>query len=71
MKYSDGSAALYVYDASRGMWHLEDNTDVASFASVQGELFYVEQSDKCTVRTVCGGGETDTEMFEWTAERCV
>lgn len=41
-------AALYVYDASRGMWHLEDNTDVASFASVQGELFYVEQSDKCT-----------------------
>lgn len=68
MKYSDGSAALYVYDASRGMWHLEDNTDVASFASVQGELFYVEQSDKCTVRTVCGGGETDTEMFEWTAE---
>ena len=28
----------------------------------------MEQSDKCTVRTGCGGGETDTEMFEWTAE---
>lgn len=68
MKYSDGSAALYVYDSMRGMWHLEDNTDVLSFASVQGELFYVEQNDRCTVRTVCGSGEADTEMFEWMAE---
>ncbi len=68
MKYSGEPAALYVYDSARGVWHLEDNTDVLSFASVQGELFYVEQGDRRTVRTVCGSGETDTEMFEWMAE---
>ena len=36
---------LFVYDASKGMWHREDNTQVVEFCNCQGNLYYIDYAD--------------------------
>lgn len=58
---------LFVYDASKGMWHKEDNTRVDAFCSCRGELYFVDHADK-KIKTVLGSGTKDSSPVEWMVE---
>ena len=58
---------LFVYDASKGMWHKEDNTRVDAFCSCRGELYFVDHADK-KIKTVLGSGTKDSSSVEWMVE---
>lgn len=58
---------LFVYDASNGMWHKEDNTRVDAFCSCRGELYFVDHADK-KIKTVLGSGTKDSSPVEWMVE---
>lgn len=57
---------LFVYDTKKGMWHREDNTQVADFCNCDGELYYIDY-DTRKIRTVRGTGIKDTKPIEWEA----
>jgi hypothetical protein len=57
---------LFVYDTQRGMWHREDNTQASAFCNCEGELYYIDYSDK-QIKTVRGTGIVDTEPIRWEA----
>ena len=58
---------LFVYDASKGLWHKEDNLQVKSFCSCRGELYYIEHGSN-QIKTMLGSGTKDTTPVEWMAE---
>lgn len=58
----DGQYHLFVYDAAKGLWHREDNTQAKWFTKDGGMLYYIEGN---TVKTVVG---EDAEVVEWNAE---
>lgn len=58
---------LFVYDTSKGLWHKEDNTQVAAFCSCRGEMYYIDHADS-KIKTMLGGGTLDTLPVEWMAE---
>jgi hypothetical protein len=64
----NGDWSLFVYDASKGMWHKEDATRAAAFCSCRGELYFIDSSDK-KIKTVLGSGDKqETTAIEWMAE---
>lgn len=65
MKDTSGVYHLFVYDASKGMWHKEDNTQVSSFCSCNNELYFIENGQ---IKTMFGSGDTDTTQVPWMAE---
>lgn len=67
MKDSDNQWSLFVYDASKGMWHKEDDLHAKAFCSCRGELYYIADGDT-TIRTINGSGTKDEEPIEWMAE---
>lgn len=67
MKDSSGVYHLFVYDAAKGMWHKEDNTQVNAFCSCQNELYYIDHADN-KIKTVFGSGDEDTSQVPWMAE---
>lgn len=58
---------LFVYDAQRGLWHKEDNTQVAAFCSCRNEMYYIDQADGL-IKTVLGSGILDTQSVSWDVE---
>ena len=56
-----------VYDASRSLWHKEDNTRVDAFCACDGDLYYIDHSDN-KIKTVLGTGTEESENIEWSAE---
>ena len=60
---------LFVYDTKKGMWHREDNTQVAEFCNCRGELYYIDYADDPPmIRTIRGTGDAREESVEWSAE---
>lgn len=57
---------LFVYDTKKGLWHKEDNTQVAEFCNCRGELYYIDHSDN-QIKTVKGTGTVDATAIEWEA----
>ena len=57
---------LFVYNTQRGMWHREDNTNVAEFCNCRGELYYIDCADN-KIKTVKGSGTLDKSKIEWEA----
>lgn len=37
--------SLFVYDAAKGMWHREDDTEAVSFCTHNGNLYYIDKAD--------------------------
>lgn len=66
MKDEKDESHLFVYDAAKGLWHKEDNTQVVDFCTHKGELYYIDYADKL-VKTVRGTGVTETEPIKWEA----
>ena len=67
MKDAVGEYHLFVYDALKGMWHREDNTQAVEFCNCRGNLYYIDYDDN-KIRSVIGEGSLDTTRVEWSAE---
>ena len=64
---ADDKWYLFVYDASSGMWHKEDETRSDAFCACRGELYYLNHSDK-KIKTILGSGEKESVSVQWMAE---
>ena len=64
---SKGNWNLFVYDATKGMWHREDDLHAKDFCSCRGELYYIADGDT-NIRTILGSGTQDEAPVEWMAE---
>ena len=63
---------LFVYDTFKGMWHKEDNTQVAEFCNCRGELYYIDYGTK-QIMTIqappnAKDGEIEPNAIKWSAE---
>jgi hypothetical protein len=66
MKDGKGEWHLFVYDASMGMWHKEDDIHIKAFCSCRDELYFIDGN---AVKTVGGSGDSyDEETVKWMAE---
>lgn len=67
MRDSGGSWALFVYDTAKGLWHREDDFHASAFASIRGELYAVDASNR-NIIAMLGSGEAAETAVEWMAE---
>lgn len=76
MKDNDDNGVMLVYDTVKGMWHKEDDIYASYFASVDGELYFVNDEPRkgTNYRTIYSVGghlknfalSAETEQsFEW------
>lgn len=59
---------LFVYDAQKGMWHREDNTQALDFCNCDGELYYIDYATKdgaVQIKTMRGSGVPDIYPVKW------
>ena len=56
---------LFVYDASKGMWHREDNTRVDEFCNSGGNLYFIDHG-LIGIRSVIGKGWLE-DSVKWSA----
>ena len=66
MSEADEKYNLFVYDTKKGMWHREDDTQVADFCNCRGDLYFIDYGDK-QIKTVKGTGVAETERIAWEA----
>ena len=59
-----GGYHLFVYDASKGMWHREDDTRVEAFCSCGGEMYFIDHADK-GIKTMFASGSEAEKKVEW------
>lgn len=57
---------LFVYDALKGMWHREDDTQATCFCTCRGDLYYIDYDDK-QIKSVRGAGVAETKAIKWSA----
>ena len=62
MKDNLGQYHLFVYDIAKGMWHKEDNLQVACFCSCRGEMYAISNGK---IITMLGSGTKDLADVEW------
>lgn len=67
MMDNGGEYHFFVYDAVKGMWHREDNTQVDFFCSCGSEMYFVDHADKA-IKTVGGSGTQESATVKWMAE---
>ena len=64
---STGEYALFVCDTEKGLWHKEDNLQVAQFCAIDEEIYYID-TESDVIKTMFGSGTKDTAPIEWMAE---
>lgn len=57
---------IFVYDTLKGMWHREDNTQVADFCNCRGDLYFIDYADN-QIKSVRGTGVAEAKPIEWEA----
>lgn len=71
MRDSNEEYNLFVYDAAKGMWHKEDDTQAMQFCNCRGNLYYIDYADKQikTIREPATDSEGDKEAspIKWSA----
>ena len=67
MQDKAGRWHLFCYDAGKRLWHREDATQAAAFASADGDLFYQDERNPA-LRCCLGRTGDPEEAFEWNAE---
>lgn len=56
---------LYAYDTEKGMWHMEDRTEVRFFAPYERDLYFLDTKGQlCTVRGSAGALEATPIAFD-------
>ena len=63
----DNEWYLFVFDVSKGMWHKEDKTRADAFCSCNGEIYFIDHSDK-QIKTLLGSGKKEATEVKWRAE---
>jgi hypothetical protein len=63
----DNEWYLFVFDVSKGMWHKEDKTRADAFCSCNGEIYFIDHSDK-KIKTLLGSGKKEPTEVKWMAE---
>ena len=63
MQDIEGEYHLFCFDAAKGMWHREDNTQVDAFCSARDVMYYINHEDG-SIKTIAGGDDS----VEWMAE---
>lgn len=66
MSDADGRWHLFVYDAIKGMWHREDDTQAVCFCNCRGDLYYIDHATD-QIKTVRGTGVKETAPIKWQA----
>lgn len=65
----NGASRFCVYDAQRGVWHTEDETEAVGFARHNGNTYLLERSGGIYLTgTVLGDIGTEEADFTWEAE---
>ena len=64
---ADNKWYLLVYDSYYDVWHKEDDTRVDGFASVDGEMYFLDHKDN-QIKTVFGSGIEETDDVDWMVE---
>lgn len=65
---ADNKWYLLVYDSSYDVWHKEDDTRVDGFASVDGEMYYLDHADN-KIKTMMGKkGKPEDSDVDWMVE---
>ena len=60
---------MFAYDTKMGLWHREDNTQASAFCTCRGNLYYIENDGKYSIKSVIGSGDTViTDDVNWMAE---
>lgn len=67
MKDTSDIYHLFVFDVAKNMWHKEDNIQIDSFCSCDGELYFIDSADQ-QIKTMFGSGTKDTAPVKWMAE---
>lgn len=67
MKDTKDEYHLFVYDATKRLWHKEDNLAVKNFCSCRNELYYIPH-ESTDIKTMFGSGTVDTKPIKWMAE---
>lgn len=67
MKDTGGTYHLFVYDASKGLWHKEDNLQAKCFCSHGNEMYYLDCATG-QIRTMLGSGTPLEKQVEWMAQ---
>ena len=67
MQDAAGMYHLFVYDASKGLWHREDDLQADCFCCCRDDLYGIE-SGTGRILTMLGSGEPETEPVQWMAE---
>ena len=64
----NGDYHLFVYDTLKGMWHREDNREVADFCNCRGDLYFIDREFN-QIRNVRGTGDIpkETAPIHWEA----
>lgn len=66
---ADGGVSFCVYDARRGMWHVEDETRAVGFCRYNGNACFLEAGGGIWLTgTILGGEGTEETDFGWAAE---
>lgn len=63
----DNKWYLLVYDSEYGLWHKEDETRVDAFASLDGEMCFLDHQNH-QIKTVFGSGIEDKDDVNWMLE---
>jgi len=58
---------LFCYDAEKGIWHREDQTQAAAFAAADGDLFYQDEKE-LQLRCCLGTAGEKEAAFAWRAD---
>lgn len=64
---STGEWHLFVYDASKGLWHREDHFHAMCFCSCRDEMYAID-ADTGRIMALCGTGEAEDKKLRWMAE---
>lgn len=65
MKDSNDKSVLFVYDASKGMWHKEDDINITDLCACRNELYFLADGK---IGTMFGSGTVDKAPIPWMAE---
>lgn len=67
MQDGEGDYHLFVYDAAKGMWHREDNTQAVEFCSNVGNLYYLDYASKQIKSVIGTTSQLEESAVEWSA----
>jgi|GEM_PF-665667 len=67
---STGDYEVFVFDMAKKLWHKEDSTKIADFASVKGKLYYIDATDANNTHVLVMNPDDNIieEKIDWMAE---